>query len=203
MSQAGEDRRYIRAVESAWSKLLGRPAVVSPREFEAIDSWRRRGVPLSIVIEVIGDAGKRRSAHPPKALTSLSRAVDEAWSVVAAGRTAGLAPTGAPGPPPAVAAWEKVRTDHAEGEAIHELLAKLLADLASGTPADELDRRLDSGLPDAVAERTLADAREETRRALDSFRSRMNPDEFRATMARALADRLRAVLGLPRLALPR
>jgi hypothetical protein len=31
----------------------------------------------------------------------------------------------------------------------------------------------------------------------------MSSDEFRATMARALADRLRAVLGLPRLALPR
>lgn len=203
MSQAGHDRRYIRAVESAWSKLLGRPAVISPREFEAIEGWRRRGVPLSIVLEIIGAAGKRRVAHPPKALTSLSRAVDEAWSVVAAGRTAELAPAKAPARSPAVDAWEIVLRDSTAGEAIHELLATLLAELASGTPADELDKRLDSALPGVLAERTLASAREETWRALDPFRSRMSPDEFQATMARALADRLRAVCRLPRLALPR
>lgn len=203
MSQSGEDRHYIRAVEAAWSKLLGRPALVSPREFEAIDGWRRRGVPLSIVLEVIADTGKRRSAHAPKALTSLSRAVEEAWAVVAAGRMAVPTPAATSAPPTAVVAWEAALAGSEEDSALHELLARLLADRAAGVPADELDRRLDVALAAAVAEPTLARAREETRRALDAFRGRMSPDEFEATFARALADRLRAASGLPRLALLR
>ena len=80
--EAGEfsgDRRH---------DLLGRQALVSPREFETIDGWRRRGIPLTVVLEVIADAGKRRSGRGPQALTALSHAVSDAWAVVCAGRIA-------------------------------------------------------------------------------------------------------------------
>jgi hypothetical protein len=49
----------------------------------------------------------------------------------------------------------------------------------------------------------LATATERTERALREFRRRMSDDEFRKTFVRALADRLRETLKLPRLSLTR
>jgi hypothetical protein len=201
---AGVDgRRYIRAVESAWSKVLGRPAVISPREFEAIDAWRRRGIPLAVVLEVIADSGRRGSGRAPKALTALARAVEESWSVVAAGRAA---PDRAGSLPPRTdvrRAWENALGRCPEGAPLRELLFRLLAQEAAGESGALLDAALDAALPDAVRGDSRARASDETTRALAEFRPRMSEGEYRTLFARALADRLRAALHLPRLALTR
>jgi hypothetical protein len=203
VSPAGDDRRYVRAVERAWSALLERPTVVSPREFEAIEDWRRRGVPLAVVLEVIRDFGKRRSGRAPKALTALSRAVDEAYAAVTAGRA---------GPPPpdarllrsdALRVWEAVRERCREGSPLHVLLTRLVSGAAKGESGHAIDAALDAALPGAVPDEMLRAATERTEQALQDFRRRMSDDEFRKTRARALADRLRETLELPRLSLTR
>jgi hypothetical protein len=203
VSPAGDDRRYVRAVERAWSALLERPAVVSPREFQAIDGWRRRGIPLAVVLEVIRDFGKRRSGRAPKSLTALSRAVDEAYAAVTAGRA---------GPPPADArlprsdalrAWETVLERCREGSPLHVLLTRFVSEAAKGESVHTIDAALDAMLPGAVPDEMLATATERTERALREFRRRMSDDEFRKTFVRALADRLRETLELPRLSLTR
>ena len=203
MSHAGDERRYVRAVEAAWSKILGRSAVVSPREFEAIDAWRRRGIPLAVVLEVIAVVGKRRSGSAPKTLTALGHAVLEAWSVVAAGRAA-LSVTGAlPGRSDARRAWEEALARCPDGAPLHAGLERLLAEEAAGGLVAALDAALDEFLPAAVQPETLARATDETAQALGDFKRRMSEEEFRKRFARALADRLRGVLALPRLALTR
>ena len=203
MSQAGDERHYVRAVEAAWSQRLGRPAVVSPREFEAISSWRRRGIPLNVVCEVIAAAGKRRSGRAPHALTALTHAVLEAWEVVAAGRAALNVTDALPARSDARRAWEEALARCPETGRLRTLLASLLAEEAErGTP-EAVDAALDSSLAGAVPEETLVRATEETARALEEFRGRMSEEEFRKTFSRALADRLRRALALPRLALTR
>ena len=203
MSQGGDERRYVRAVEAAWSKLLGRQAVVSPREFETIDAWRRRGIPLTVVLEVIANAGKRRSGRGSQAITALAKAVFEAWEVVAAGRATPTVKDARPSRSDARRAFEEALARCPETGRLRALLTGLLADEAAGAKADALDASLDASLAEAVPEHELARATEETARALGEFRDRMNEEEFRKTFARALADRLRHALALPRITLTR
>jgi hypothetical protein len=203
VSRGGDERRYVRAVEAAWSKLLGRQAVVSPREFETIEAWRRRGIPLTVVLEVIADAGKRRSGRGPQALTSLGHAVTAAWEVVAAGRAAPHFADARPARSDARRAWEEARARCPESGSLRALLTDLLAREAEGEPPDRLDAAMDASLSGAVDAETLARATQETTQALAEFRSRMSEEEFRKTFARAITDRLRRALALPRLSLTR
>ena len=203
MSQGGDERRYVRAVEAAWSKVLGRQAVVSPREFETIDAWRRRGIPLTVVLEVIAHAGKRRSGRGPQAITALAKGVSEAWEVVAAGRTAQDPTYARPMPSGARRAWEEALDRCPEPGTLRTLLTGLLAREAEGAAPETVDAALDASLEGAVPESVLTEATAETARALGEFRERMSEEEFRKTFERALVDRLRGTLALPRLALKR
>jgi len=203
VSQAGDERHYVRAVEAAWSQRLGRPAVVSPREFEAISSWRRRGIPLNVVCEVIAAAGKRRSGRAPHALTALTHAVLEAWEVVAAGRATPHVTEALPARSEARRAWQEALARLPESDRLHRLLATLLADEAEGGAVEVIDATLDTSLPGAVSEETLMRVKHETTRALHGYRDRMSEEEFQGLFARAFADRMRAELGLPRLSLSR
>lgn len=203
MSQGADERRYVRAVEAAWSKVLGRQALVSPREFETIDGWRRRGIPLTVVLEVIASESRRRSGRGPRAITALAKAVSEAWDVVAGGRTAPqVTPAAAPRSGPRDA-WAEGLARCPETGALRSLLTRALAEEAGGATHESLDALLDASLADAVPEQLLAEAEAETARALEAYRGRMSEDEFRRTCARALVDRLRRVLALPRLTLAR
>jgi hypothetical protein len=201
VSPAPDDRRYIRAVEAAWSSLLGRPSVVSPREFETIDRWRRRGIPLSVVLEVIAAAGRRRSGKAPRALTALADAVEESWAVVAAGRTATAAAEPSPTRTDATRVFAAALARAPEGAPLHALLAELVADARAGAEPSVLDARLDRSLPGAVPGDVLERAAAETRRELAGFRDRMSEAEFGTMLVRAVCDRLRQSLDLPRLAL--
>jgi hypothetical protein len=203
VSQAGDERHYVRAVEAAWSKRLGRPAVVSPREFEAMEGWRRRGIPLSVVLEVIADFGRRRPRRAPQALTALTHAVLEAWGVVASGRAAPHLTDALPARSDARSAWQEALAGCPEGERLHTLLSTLLAEEAGGAAAEAIDAELDASLPGAVPEEILGRVTDETERALEGFRGRMSQEEFQKMFARALADRMRTEFALPRLALMR
>ena len=203
MSPRDDERRYVRAVEAAWSRLLGRQAVVSPREFETISAWRRRGIPLSVVLEVISDAGKRRSGRAPRALTSLAPAVSEAWEAVAAGRATPQVPDARPTRSDAIRAWEAALSRCPEADPLRQVLTGLLAKEAEGASPEALDAALDTSLASVVSAEALESATRETARALETFRERMSAEEFRKTFARALTDGLRRKLSLPRLTLTR
>jgi hypothetical protein len=203
VNTARADRSYIRAVEAAWSRLVGRAVVVSPREFEAIDGWRRRGIPLTIVLEALAALGKRRSGHPPRSLTALGPAIDEAFAVVASGRVATTVTDPAPPRSEARRAWETALSGSPADAPLRTLLTGLLAEEARGAEPSALDAALDASLPASVSEAQLAVAQEETRSRLAEFRSRMSGEEFRSTFDRALAERLRVMLALPRMSLTR
>ena len=203
MTPEDAGRRYLRAVEGAWAKLAGRPVVVSPREFETIDGWRRRGIPLAIVLEALKAAGSRRSGRPPRSLTALTHAVEDGFAVVAEGRIETAVGAPVPARSDARLAWESALSRCAADSPLGALLAKLLAEEAEGRESAALDASLDASLPTAVTEAQLAVAREETRNRLAEFRSRMSDEEFRTTFDRAHIERLRMMLALPRASLTR
>jgi hypothetical protein len=203
VSEAGDERRYIRAVEAAWSKLLGRAAVVSPREFAAIDAWRRRGIPLSVVLEVIAGAAKRRSLKAPRSLTALSDAIESAWATVASGRAATGAPDRGPQRDDALRAYERAAARLPDASPLHVALSRWLDDARRGGDDGAADAALDALLPGAVSGELLERATRNTRRDLEGFRSRMSAEEFKTLLARAIVDALRAEFALPRLSLTR
>jgi hypothetical protein len=203
VSSSGDERHYVRAVEAAWSKRLGRPGVVSPREFEVIDTWRRRGIPLAVVLEAIRDFGTRRSGRAPRSLSALAHAVHEAWAAVASGRSAPPVADARPERSDARRAWQEALARCAENTPLHTLLSSVLSEEANGVAPDALDAALDASLPAAAPVELVGRVTDETARALGGFGERMTSGEFQKTFSRALADRLRAELGLPRLALTR
>ena len=194
MSPAGE-RGYHRAIEEAWSHLRGRPIVLSPREFEIIEGWRTRGVPLSVVLECI-DAEAKRGGRGKRSLAHLAAPVDEAWRAVAAGRAARLpdAPAAVDPADPGSPAIGRLPGD----DPLRALILRLREEAAAGASPDAVDERLDRELLERIPAAMRARAAEEAGAALASFRARMPRDEFERTLARATIDRLRAELGLPR-----
>jgi hypothetical protein len=193
VTAGGDERRYFRAVEEAWSRLRARPTVLSPRDFEIVDGWRRRGIPLGVVLEVFDHAAKRRVAVGRRSLAYLASAVEEAWATVAGGRA-----TSAVEPRPAAPSRPLPPRGVAAGTPLDALLRRLREEADAGVAPAVLDERLDEALPRLAPPEMVARAERETAEALASFRSRMRADEFAKTFSRARADRLRAELSLPR-----
>ena len=187
MTDETDERRYVRAVEQAWARTRGRPGVLTRRDFEVVASWRRRGIPVSIVLEALEH--KRRRAHAaPATLAGIAPSVEEGWAAVAAGRAA-AAPGPSADPPSSERGWREAIARAPEGSALRDLLQRAEAGLG--------ERELDAALPANVPAPTLEQAESETRAALAAYRARMSADDYRATFARALADRLRLAIGLP------
>jgi hypothetical protein len=199
VSGSGGEGRYVRAVEAAWSKLRERPVVLSPRDFELVDGWRRRGIPLSVVLEVLEDRAKRRGAGGGRSLAHLVPAIEEAWMAVSAGRAVrAIAPSGRTDTGPR-AVWGATLARLPDDSQLKTLLEQLVAEAETGVGADVLDARLDEALPALVPAELRVRVEHESALALASFRTRMRREEFARTSARALADRLRTALSLPRL----
>jgi hypothetical protein len=197
------ERGYLRAVEGAWSKLSGRAVVLSPREFEMVSRWYRRGVPLAIVLEALThqtgrSAGRGRGV---RSLTFAGPAVEAAWDAVAGGRVAKpRAPAVRLGGSDPWASWERAHgaTEH---EPLRALLGALLERARSGAPAAEIDASLDRELPAAAPPEVARAVEAAAVSSLSRFRDRMPAGEFERTLLRARADGLRERLGLARLTL--
>ncbi|HZN55029.1 MAG TPA: hypothetical protein VFB67_06865 [Candidatus Polarisedimenticolaceae bacterium] len=187
MTDATDERHYVRAVESAWAAARGRGGMLSRRDFELVSAWRRRGIPLSVVLEVLDD--RRRRAHTaPASLTRVAAAVDEAWAAVASGRSA-PAREARVEEVPHEDRWEDAFARAPEGSALRTLLARV----RDSRDERDLDAHLLEAAPAEVRDRAVAC----TRAALDAYRGRMSADEYRRTFDRAVGDRVRAALGLP------
>ena len=199
------ERGYLRAIEGAWSRVRGRAVVFSPREFEMVSRWYRRGVPLSIVLEALEHHASRSgtSGRGARSLTVLAPAVEAGWDAVAGGRAVAHRPS-APGEVARHpwASWERALAETAH-EPLRALLASLLERARSGAPPDELDAALDRELPGTAPPEVAGSIETEVAASLARFRDRMPPGEFERTRLRARVDALRERLGLARLALVR
>ncbi len=202
----GRAAAYARAVERILAELSGRPVILSPRDWALVENWHDRGVPLQAVLETIEEVATRPHRKRRRARIGLglfARAVEESWEAIRDGRLrARAARTGAlPRWSEARDAWVAAR-DRAGGvPALAGLLSELIGEIERGGEPGTIDRELDERLPGAVPADVLETAKMAAGRGLAPFRGRFAPDVFAATCRRAIADRLRRMLGLPRLAL--
>ena len=192
-------------------EFLGRPAVLSPRDWRWITEWHERGIPLELIVECLDAAEERRragrGATRPRGLSYLAAAVDESWSVILDGRVsqgtpevsqeAREVPRDSHEP---LEAWRRRLEREPPGSPLRTLLAALLADLESGTDAERVDEALERALHESVPSALREAAEAEARSWLESHRSGMSEGEFENAVQRAAIIRLRRRLQLPRLA---
>jgi hypothetical protein len=191
---------YARVIETRWSEILERPVVLSPREWTLIERWHAEGIPLDLVEEVMdGVTERRRRGSKPRSLARLAPAIEEAWKVVQEGRLAAESETGETSTvPDDVPGWLG-RDGAAEhpgplGELLIALRSRARAVEAVATLEDELDR----ALPNVAPRELVSESRAAAEAELESYRTRMTEERFRATVERAVLARLRRALDLPR-----
>jgi len=190
---------YARAVARTWFAVSGRAGVLSSRDFARIADWHARGIPVELVREVARScAGTGGRARAPRSLAALAAQVEEAWAVIRDGRLASAGSVVAAAAPPG-GAWRAARARLPADSPLARLLGTLLDRLACGEAPraldDELDRELEAAAPPEQVER----ARAAVDRDLGDFAGRLGPADLRRVAARAQVDKLRRLLGLPRL----
>ena len=157
---------YSRAIEQMWSELLDRPVVLSRRDWDLLSSWFERCIPLQLIREALQPQG-RTAKKPPRTLSHVSMAVEDAWAVVLQGRIASHAEELYPSNDMATALthWTTRLSAEVDGSPLHSLLHELLGRLASGehqgpsaAPREHRSPRLNAGIgggfhrQDAVAQ---------------------------------------------------
>jgi len=196
MSPTGElsAEHYARRLLAEWERLSGRAVVLSEREWELMCDWHTRGVPAPLIEETMAEVVARRRTTP-RSLTFIAQAVEESWRAVVDGRTAPAAERGRR----PVEHWRRVAGDAATSAELGARIAALLDELDRGAAPAELDRRLDETIVGLVDPETLRAAEEAVDRRLAGFAGRLDPETLAMTRRRAVVERLRASLGLPRL----
>lgn len=200
-------KAYARSIEGRWAAFCERPVILSQRDWALIEDWYSRGIPLQIVEEAIDHATEMRARGSggkaaPRGLSYLAGAVEDSWTAVLEGRTAGRSEASdAPATDDAaISGWRRRLSAQAEDSALHALLSELIAAFERGEPAGEIDGRLNAALAEAVPRELLGEVEEEVGAELRSYRGRMAPGAYDSTLRRAIVMRLRRRLRLAELA---
>ncbi len=204
----GAERAYFRAIEETFIRLRGSPLLLSPEDWRLAEEWRRRGVPLDLVLRTLEQVFARRvergAAGKIHSLRYCAAAVEAAWEEVEA-----LTATGRRTEVEAVdvaarlAALAASLPDELPERAS---LAARIAALDGGTDEVEralavLDEEMMAAAMAAVAapERERLESRAE--RALTALEGRMPGDELPEARRRLLRQALRRERRLPVLSL--
>lgn len=194
---------FVRAVEARLESILRRPIVLSPRDWTTLASWHAQGIPLPLILETLDEVAAKKGGAYPRSLRYFVRAVEESWQAVVDGRA--IRHRGAEGSEPQRAEspetpWGAPTGSIARPPAVERLLEELSEALARGAERATVDERLDRALAaGSVAPDLLRAAREAALEALREYRDRMPADAWEKTLDRAVVERLRRALGLPRL----
>ncbi len=207
MSDTGDDsqQRYFRAIEEAFIRLRGAPLLLSPEDWRQADEWRRRDVPLDLVLATLEQVFARRAERGAidriQSLRYCAAAVETAWQEVEA-----LTAAGRRREAPAVdvaARLEALAASLPPGQAVVADRVRAL----SGTTSD-VERELavlDEEMMADAAARATADERSALERrigaALAALTGRIEADELVDARERLLRQALRRSLGLPVLSL--
>ena len=203
-----EDQVYFRAVERAFLELRGRATLLSPEDWQVAAGWRRAGVPVELVVNVMSALfARQRERKSKRGISSLRyfrAAVESAWDE----RLALLA-GGAMAPPPVVAPEERLRRLAAALPVGVPAVAALREEvLASGGDIGEIEGRLAglereflSSLASQLTPARRAEVRERVARSLaqvPSLAAGAAAEELRGRLER---QALRALFRLPLLSL--
>jgi hypothetical protein len=204
-----EDQAYFRAIEERFLALRGRATLLSAEDWQAARSWRRLGVPLEMVLQVLEQLfarqRERRAKREISSLRYFRAAVESAFEEqleLAAGGGRGLADPG----PPLADRLARLAAAIPEGVAAAGALARAIAGLTG--PVEQVEAELARIEAQALAElgrrldpeaRTALERRVD--RALGAARIALPADQRDAARERLFRQALREVVGLPVLSL--
>jgi len=202
-------RDYYREVELHWSLARGNQIIVSPLEFEAIESWYEAGVPLAVVLRAIDvfiekkrkakrqrsfllthAAGTVEKCH--KEYRSLHEGDGEETNDLLGKKLEGL-----------VRKLRKLAKDEPEAaELIAELIEALkrveVGEIVAFEDLDKQLQSLDTRLVSWFTEQMVASELEEIRAEVNELLSREEEPEL---WDKLVGDAVRGQYGLPRLTL--
>ena len=206
MSGDGESsQRYFRAIEEAFIRLRGSPLLLSPEDWRQADDWRRRGVPLDLVLATLEQVFARRvergAAGKIQSLRYCAPAVETAWQEVEAMTVGGRRREA-----PAVDVGARLAALAASLPPAESELADRVRALSGAT--SDVERAL-AALDEEMMATALADLGTEERRALErrtaaaleALAGRIQADEAAEARQRLLRQALRRARGLPVLSL--
>jgi protein-tyrosine phosphatase len=209
---------YTRSVEERFRLRRGSPLTLSPADYDLVDRWWRRGVPLWILLETIdllvgrkeatGDAGRVRR------LSYCEEEVERRFESFERGRvtrTGGAEPAGGEERVRLAARLVAQAADRVRGRGLADaagIIEEAARDLAAraGAAGDpgaakfflhSFDETLLEALRGATPSDDLTAIREEAESSLARHRDRMTPSAFEATVARLVGRRLREFYDLP------
>ena len=201
----GDSQRYFGAIEAAFIRLRGAPLLLSPEDWRQADEWRRRGVPLELVLatleQVFARRAERGAAGKIHSLRYCAPAVETAWQEVEA-LTAG----GRRRDAPAVDVAARLGALAASLPQEQADLAERVRALAG--PTSEVERAL-AALDEEMMAAAVAALADDERRALErrtaaaleALAGRIEADELAEARRRLLRQALRRARGLPVLSL--
>lgn len=207
MTHGGEGAtgRYFRAIEEAFIRLRGAPLLLSPEDWRQADDWRRRGVPLELVLATLEQVFVRRAERGAvgkiQSLRYCAPAVEAAWEEVEA-LTAG----GRGREAPAVDVGARLAALAASLPPAQARLAQRVRGLAGST--SDVERAL-AALDEEMMAASLAELSDNERRALErrtataltALSDRIGAEELAEARDRLLRQALRRARGLPVLSL--
>ena len=210
---------YAASVERLFRERTGGTLSLSPSDWDRIDDWWRRGVPLWIVLDSLRETMHRTAGRGDgrrmRRLSYCARSVEEryvAWTRSREGSHDEDAVAAAPGPAarPSAAGILRAAACRAR-EAGLAAVAEALDEGARQADAlpepaghaderlllDRIDEQLSERLREAAGESLRNEIHEEAARELEAHRERMSPKAFEATVTRLADRRLRSRLGVP------
>lgn len=205
MSDGGDSQAYFRAIEQEFIRLRGAPLLLSPEDWRQADEWRRRGVPLELVLATLEQVFKRRAERGAtgriQSLRYCAPAIETAWQEIEA-LTAG----GRRREPEALDVAARLA-------ALADALTPGRADLARrlrslGGSTSEVEAAL-AELDESMMSAELAELGDEERRqlekrtatALAALAGRIGAEDLAEARQRLLRQALRRARGLPVLSL--
>jgi protein-tyrosine phosphatase len=214
---------YTSAVEDRFRLRRGTPLTLSPADYDLVDRWWRRGVPLWIILEsidtLLGRKGGAGHVGRVRRLSYCEEEVERRFRLFESGRVA-LA-HGAPpqSPQPCGDDILKIAARRLEAAArsarekrsprAARILEHVAGDLAQDAAGSQNDPRaarlrlhsLQESLVEELRGTTPADEldalREEAESSLADYRDRMTPSAFDATVTRLVARRLLDIHEVP------
>ncbi len=221
-----EEENYYSAIERHFVSLRGGPLFITPREWQLIDAWHQRQIPLRVVKDGLSlTFEKRKSTRPVRGLTYCRQAVEASYrrfcEALAGSDSSVDDGSGEVSTVRAhlgdlercvVATARNLGTSQPALVEAMRRIAERLGRLASGSlHADgfpELERELGELEMALVreAETVLGEAerrqlRDEGERSLARYRARMPDDVYRSASQSAYLKRVRGRFGIPALSL--
>ena len=204
-----DDQAYFRALEERFLKLRGRATLLSAEDWRAARDWRRLGIPLETVTQVMEELfarqRERRSKRGISSLRYFRAAVESAWEEQLELGAGAFRRPADPGPALELRLAALAGALPAGLPAREALAARLISSTGSfeevETRLAELDRELMRELRLRLDEEELAAVRARVERAVGGAMAALPAAQVAAARARLEEQALRERFGVPLLSL--